>query len=115
MVCKPAYLGTSATGTAIFASITAVLIVKILAQVLGLYPCSDRNYCLEKGCITLEREYVLHRSNKGCRGIGKVEGRLLHEYSSTLWQTSNDWQTELGNGLIESLKRQHSLINPVVE
>ncbi|KAK2613214.1 hypothetical protein N8I77_000140 [Diaporthe amygdali] len=96
-------LGAYWSDDGLFVSIPASIIVASLTKALRSFPSLSDEDSLLESCVSLERAYASHRSSKTCRVFGKT-GHPGREVS--LWETTNDMQSQLGSRLIECLKRQ---------
>lgn len=99
---------------AIFTSIPAYMIVKLLTNYLRSLCSTSDTGLFPKVCADLENACESHHSSGTCRVFGKFKWEREMEGRSW-WETTNDLQTELGSKLMEWLEGNVLLPRPVTD
>jgi hypothetical protein len=95
----------------VLASIPAYLIIYLLTETLRLHSESTNESYLHN-CVDLEQACLHHSSSRTCRVFGKYEVNI-EDGTGSVFETTDEMQTSLGNILIEALKRQISSAGPI--
>lgn len=100
---------------AIFTSIPAYMIVRLLANYRrGLCSTSDTG-SFPKVCADLENACESHHSSGTCRVFGRSKIEEEGMEHNSWWETTNDMQTQLGSKLMKWLEGNVLLSRPVIE
>lgn len=103
---------------AIYISIPAYMIVKLLTKTLRSFCSILDKESFPKVCIDLENSCENCRSGGSCRVLGKSELQVERPLGTgyfTWWETTHDVKTRLPSKLMEWLEGQHLLFKSVIE